>query len=217
MALTGCAGGAVTSGTAAAPPAAAHPRDILVSGMITQATADRVLGELEAFDGPAVTIRLDSPGGDVSAALQIHERLRSGGWGVVTSVADGSRCMSACTLIFAAGDDRVAGPRARFQFHAPRYVGRMPLPGPIVDLIEAVTRRGIANTYAAVAPDFARHLAEPGVDALNSRRGLALSGAQLAERGDGFVTGIERPAALAPLVAVAEADAVNPRPSPAPP
>ena len=88
--------------------------------------------------------------------------------------------MSSCTLIFAAGDRRLAGHRSRFRFHAPLYVGRLPLPGPVVDLIEAMTRRGIANTYAEVSPEFARYLAEPGVLALHSRKGLALSGEELA-------------------------------------
>ena len=97
--------------------------------------------------------------------------------------------MSSCTLIFAAGDQRLAGHRSRFRFHAPLYVGRLPLPGPVVDLIEAMTRRGIANTYAEVSPEFARYLAEPGVLALHSRKGLALSGKELAVRGGNFVTG----------------------------
>ena len=65
----------------------------------------------------------------------------------------------------------------------------LPLPGPVTDLIEAMTRRGIANTYAEVSPEFARYLAEPGVLALHSRKGLALSGEELAVRGGNFVTG----------------------------
>ena len=66
----------------------------------------------------------------------------------------------------------------------------MPLPGPVVALIEAATRRGIANTYAEASPEFARYLAEPGILALDSRKGLALSGEELAKRGGKFVTGV---------------------------
>jgi hypothetical protein len=191
LALSGCTGGVfVPRGEAPGTTVEmARSRDISISGIITQKTADRTLDELKALPGPLVTVRLDSPGGDVSAALQINEALKRSDHLVVTSVADEARCMSSCTLIFAAGDRRLAGHRSRFRFHAPLYVGRLPLPGPVVDLIEAMTRRGIANTYAEISPEFARYLAEPGVLALHSRKGLALSGEELAERGGNFVTG----------------------------
>src|SRR4051812_27629264 len=52
------------------------PREIRITGIITQATANRVLGELGRQTGDTVTLRLDSPGGDVSAALQIHDWLK---------------------------------------------------------------------------------------------------------------------------------------------
>ncbi|WP_158043454.1 ATP-dependent Clp protease proteolytic subunit [Skermanella pratensis] len=189
-ALSGCARGLVTGDGMGRPAALDGLRDIEISGIITQATADRVLDQLNAASGPEVRLHLDSPGGDVSAALQIHDKLQAGDWTVMTSVADTAQCMSSCTLIFAAGDHRLAGPKSRFRFHAPLYVGRLPLPRPVVDLIEGMTRRGIANTYASVSPEFARHLADPAIRALYSRRGLALSGAQLAQRGDGFFTGL---------------------------
>lgn len=191
LALSGCTGGVfVPRGDApGATVEMARSRDISISGIITQKTADRTLDELKALPGPLVTVRLDSPGGDVSAALQINEALKRSDHLVVTSVADEARCMSSCTLIFAAGDRRLAGHRSRFRFHAPLYVGRLPLPGPVVDLIEAMTRRGIANTYAEVSPEFARYLAEPGVLALHSRKGLAISGEELGLRGGSFVTG----------------------------
>jgi hypothetical protein len=190
LALSGCTGGAfIPRGDApGATVEMARPRDISISGIITQATANRVLDELEALPGPVVTVHLDSPGGDVSAAFQINDHLKRSDRLVVTSVADEAQCMSSCTLIFAAGNRRLAGQRSRFRFHAPLYVGRLPLPEPVVDLIEAMTRRGIANTYAEISPEFARHLAEPGILALHSRKGLALSGEELAVVGGNFVT-----------------------------
>jgi ATP-dependent protease ClpP protease subunit len=191
LALSGCTGGAFSM-RGYVPGAAVETtpsRDITISGVITQETANTVLDELANQPGPVVTINLDSPGGDVSAAFQIHDRLKRDGRLVVTSVADGARCMSSCTLIFAAGNRRLAGSQSRFRFHAPLYVGRLPLPGPMVDVIEAMTRRGIANTYAEASPEFARYLAEPDVLALHSRKGLALSGEELVSRGGNFVTG----------------------------
>ncbi|MGF7207881.1 hypothetical protein GGE65_002459 [Skermanella aerolata] len=191
LALAGCTGGAfVPRGDVGAVVSTAPSRDISLSGVITQKSADRIMDELESHAGPSVTIRLDSPGGDVSAALQIHNQLKRSGKLVVTRVEDEARCMSSCTLIFAAGDQRLAGSRSRFRFHAPLYVGWLPLPGPVVALIEAATRRGIANTYAEASPEFAHYLAEPGILALDSRKGLALSGEELAKRGGNFVTGV---------------------------
>jgi hypothetical protein len=189
--LPGCTGGAFVpyGGGPGALVETVPSQDIAISGIITQDTADRILDELEGQTGPVVTVRLDSPGGDVSAALQIHDRLKQSGHVVVTTVDDDAQCMSSCTLIFASGDRRLAGHRSRFRFHAPLYVGRLPLPGPVTGLIEAMTRRGIANTYAEVSPEFARYLAEPGVLALHSRKGLALSGQELAVRGGNFVPG----------------------------
>ena len=189
--LSGCTGGVfVSRGDASgATVEMARSSNISISGVITQGTANHVLDELETLPGPVVTVHLDSPGGDVSAALQINDRLKRSDRLVVTSVADEARCMSSCTLIFAAGDRRLAGHRSRFRFHAPLYVGQLPLPEPMVDLIEAITRRGIANTYAEVSPEFARYLAEPGVLALHSRKGLALDGEELGLRGGNFVTG----------------------------
>jgi hypothetical protein len=191
LVLSGCTGGVfVSRGDAPGVTVEmARSSNISISGVITQETANRVLDELETLPGPVVTVHLDSPGGDVSAALQINDRLKRSDRLVVTSVADEARCMSSCTLIFAAGDRRLAGHRSRFRFHAPLYVGRLPLPGPMVDLIEAMTRRGIATTYAEVSPEFARYLAEPGILALHSRKGLALNGEELGLRGGNFVTG----------------------------
>ena len=191
LALSGCTGGVfIPRGEVPGSTVEmARSSDIRISGVIAQGTADRVLDELKTLPGPVVTVHLDSPGGDVSAALQINDSLKGSDSLVVTSVADEARCMSSCTLIFAAGDRRLAGQRSRFRFHAPLYVGWLPLPGPVVDLIEAMTRRGIANTYAEVSPEFARYLAEPGVLALHSRKGLAISGEELERRGGSFVTG----------------------------
>jgi hypothetical protein len=170
-------------------PASSRNSGRLQIGIHGRLPSESSLDELKTLPGPVVTVHLDSPGGDVSAALQINEALKRSDSLVVTSVADEARCMSSCTLIFAAGDRRLAGQRSRFRFHAPLYVGWLPLPGPMVDLVEAMTRRGIANTYAEVSPEFARYLAEPGVLALHSRKGLAISGDELGLRGGSFVTG----------------------------
>jgi len=161
---------------------------IRINGVITQDTADRLIDEIGRLPGGLLTVDLDSTGGEVGAALQIHDRLVHSGRPVATRVADGARCMSSCTLIFAAGDRCIAAPGARFRFHSPRYIGWFPLPGPAVTLIEGLTRRAMAAVYADRSPGLARYLADPAVRALDTADGILLTGAALAGRGDGFVT-----------------------------
>jgi hypothetical protein len=166
---------------------------IRIDGVITQDIADRVADRLDRLPGGLVTIDLDSPGGEVGAALLIHNRLNASGRPVVTRVADGERCMSSCTLFFAVGDRRLSGPQARFRFHSPRYIGWFPLPGPAVGLIEGLTRRAMTAVYADASPAFARYLVDPAVRALDTREGVTLTGAALAARGDGYVTELMAP------------------------
>jgi len=91
LALSGCTGGVfIPRGEVPGSTVEmARSSDIRISGVIAQGTADRVLDELKTLPGPVVTVHLDSPGGDVSAALQINDSLKGSDSLVVTSVADG--------------------------------------------------------------------------------------------------------------------------------
>lgn len=68
----------------------------------------------------ALPVFLDSRGGDIDAAKLIAAEIAKNNLEV--RVAADARCQSACTLIFAAGSQRLADPKAFFQFHSSRYM-----------------------------------------------------------------------------------------------
>jgi hypothetical protein len=49
-------------------------------------------------------LEIDSPGGDVDAAMKAGDAIANGGWGIW--VNEGASCMSACVLLLAAGSMR---------------------------------------------------------------------------------------------------------------
>jgi hypothetical protein len=61
----------------------------------------------ENLDSPAVGLRLNSPGGDLRAALDFGRWLRTRGPYVFVAVNDGARCASACIAMLAGGVQRV--------------------------------------------------------------------------------------------------------------
>ncbi len=87
------------------PKAEAGHRVVLltVEGAITPSTADyidRGLQEAEAMGAAAVIIRLDTPGGDVGATLEIMQRFENAAVPVIVYVAPrGAQAMSAGTFI----------------------------------------------------------------------------------------------------------------------
>ncbi len=86
---------------------------LVFNGPVTWPLIEDFRGQLE--QNPQInTILLRSPGGDTTASRRINDILRAKG--VTTVVTD--VCASACTVIFAAGRERVAGPNAQIGFHA---------------------------------------------------------------------------------------------------
>ena len=69
-----------------------------------------------------ITLDLHSPGGDLFAADVMNEQIRilkERGVHIRTIVEDKNACMSACPLIFMAGDERIAYANSVFMFHSP--------------------------------------------------------------------------------------------------
>jgi hypothetical protein len=108
----------------------AYAAKIQVSpGKIIEITIQGVIGpdDFEAFkrqadtvgSGPAL-VDLESPGGNLFAALQIGEYIRSKRW--ATSVYD--ECDSSCAAIWLAGVLRYMSPIARIGFHAASMNGQ---------------------------------------------------------------------------------------------
>ena len=69
-----------------------------------------------------ITINLHSPGGELDAAKLIEEQidiLKEHGVHVKTIVESSNACMSACPIIFLAGDEKIASSNSIFMFHSP--------------------------------------------------------------------------------------------------
>ena len=98
-------------------------RAIVIEEPITSAVADRVVGrmlDLEARSRANIYLFLDSPGGDLKAALAVYEAMRFTACHVVT-IGMGQAASSAA-LLLAAGTAglRIALSGARITLHGPR-------------------------------------------------------------------------------------------------
>jgi len=95
-----------------------------IAGRITKADAERFIELLEVLRPgiEVIDVQLDSPGGDLWAAMQIGEVVRKH-W-LMTSVSDeppSNGCMSACVFILAAGAVRIVGEESRVGIHRPHF------------------------------------------------------------------------------------------------
>jgi hypothetical protein len=80
----------------------ANGREIALGGPIGFGTTERIRGRLALYPHAAV-LRLTSPGGRVTEGRKLRDLVASRG---MVTYADGE-CMSACTLVFVAGRQRV--------------------------------------------------------------------------------------------------------------
>jgi hypothetical protein len=88
------------------------------SGGITFGVANELNGFLQAMGGVR-TVRLNSMGGRILEAQRMSNLIRAKG--LTTFVAQD--CMSACTIVFLGGKERVVLPAARIGFHQPAFRG----------------------------------------------------------------------------------------------
>ncbi|WP_207462337.1 hypothetical protein [Azospirillum sp. SYSU D00513] len=102
---------------------------VFLGGSITAASLPVFAAKLAVSavlaDGPVI-VSLNSVGGNLEAALRMATSLR---WAeqlafVRTFVPNDATCQSACTVVFATGQDRIAGQSAVFMFHGVRWTGQ---------------------------------------------------------------------------------------------
>jgi hypothetical protein len=86
------------------------------------ATLPPALADVLSSAPTAQTVRLESPGGDLRAALAVAAMIRA--HGLDTYV--GRLCASACTLAFLGGRHRFPAPAARLGFHQGSAAGLLP-------------------------------------------------------------------------------------------
>lgn len=79
--------------------------EIRIDGLIDQAVADRFSRQIQTSPG-LEKVSLNSPGGRAFPALDIARSVKRAG--LKTSVPMGDKCLSACSFIFLAGQQRIA-------------------------------------------------------------------------------------------------------------
>lgn len=105
-----------------------------------------------------ITLNLHSPGGSLLAAHVIIEQiniLKEYGIKVHTVVESGNACMSACPLIFLAGDTRTSSGDSVFMFHSPYVQYPYNTPEPVFYVVEKSLRKDreeFANTIGNACP-----------------------------------------------------------------
>src|SRR5689334_9273964 len=77
-----------------------------ITGEITDASVDTVITALERAPNAPIVLHLDSEGGYIQPALELHARLRQ--FPPEVTICAGRRCHSAAITIFMGADNRVA-------------------------------------------------------------------------------------------------------------
>jgi hypothetical protein len=160
----------------------------LEAGSLPRFAVTLAAAVLLARDG-RVTLRLDSPGGNLAVAHRMAAWVGLAGRivPVDTEVMAGAACQSSCAVVFAAGAERRAAPSALFMFHAPRFTGDRR------DPIAALRREEAAEAHylaalAAADPGLVRRLKERGV--FDGAAPGFLRGRELSAPAGSFVTAL---------------------------
>lgn len=93
------------------------------SNLFTSVT-DMMVNDVVEKEDNNIVIVLNSPGGSLYHAYIIifqMNRLKEMGYNIITVVEKEKSCMSACGIIFASGDERIAHESATFMLHSPYY------------------------------------------------------------------------------------------------
>lgn len=88
------------------------------SGGIKYGTAEELEGFLNAMS-EIKTVRLDSAGGRIREAQRMSDLIKARGLSTLVE----KQCLSACTIVFLGGKDRIVVSDARLGFHQPSYRG----------------------------------------------------------------------------------------------
>lgn len=143
--------------------------DIFLIGPIEAQDADR----FRKIATPKRWLWINSPGGDVKAAMEIGRIVRANE--MVVYVGKGSTCASACVLMLAAGTSRVVDPKADVVIHRP-YLSK-----------ELVNESGYDRYYKKMVEDVKAYLGDMNISAaladrmmsIPPHRGLRLSQSDL--------------------------------------
>lgn len=102
---------------------------VVLDGALNNGVAEATITAIKEAPSKDLFLELNSPGGYFLEAEKIYNYIKAekeNGLKVSTYVPSGSICASACTLIFIAADERIAGEAAAFMVHG---VQRESMPG----------------------------------------------------------------------------------------
>lgn len=102
---------------------------VIVDGALNTGVGKETIEAIKSAGSKEIYLELNSPGGFFQEAQDIYDYIKSeksNGLKVSTYVPSGSICGSACTIIFMAGEIRIAGEAAAFMVHG---VQRESMPG----------------------------------------------------------------------------------------
>lgn len=90
---------------------------------------EKNIRKLKLTEERVIIIELSSGGGNIQEALRFVDdvaRLSQLHGVQINTRVNYSSCESACTILFTAGELRMAGPKSRFGFHSPAIESRLP-------------------------------------------------------------------------------------------
>ena len=148
------------------------------------------LAMLESDPDDPIILNLNSGGGDPYAAHSIAGIIRSAqkyGTRVITKVGEGSKCFSACPIIFVAGDERVAAEEAHFLFHGMKYSGFLDKDDMSCEIEEAGS--DYIHAMKQVSPRLAKFLNMMRIITDNNE--VAFNAVVMKKEFPGFITSIE--------------------------
>ena len=125
--------------------------EILIYGEIgSEVKATKIADQLSKIDGD-VTVRVNSPGGDVYEGIALMNSLRAHP-GYVTVIIDGLAASAASFIAVGGGDRVVARPHAELMIHS-AWTGAQGNAGDLTDLVSSLTRidANLADIYATKA------------------------------------------------------------------
>jgi ATP-dependent protease ClpP protease subunit len=108
---------------------------VIIDGALNKGVASDTIAAIKNAPSKDIYLELNSPGGFFQEAQDIYDYIKAeknNGLNVATYVPSGSACGSACTIIFMAGEERIAGEAAAFMVHGAQ---RESMPGFLNPLI----------------------------------------------------------------------------------
>ncbi len=123
----------------------------------------RAANRLQENDERVIIIDLSSGGGDLQASLRFVGEVYSlaSRLGVQIDTRVTSSCESACTILYTAGQNRLASRSAQFGFHSPKIESRIPSGMNRADLLDRF-RRDWLNAIGRVDGGLAYQLEDRG-------------------------------------------------------